>query len=175
MNDSSQSDGASIEQLRQHFRARVSSQDFAGQMAWPESYRFMVVDKDVLDKIRPLDSELEFLPWEHQFYVKAIDRDCPCEDEDYPGWMRFSLASVFNVYQMALDHQNMRGLRSRHTDWYRGRTPEEETFLEEEDESESSLSWASDSEVEVQVSAILRAGQGRMQWGDTTIALWIRL
>lgn len=103
MNDNLQFDGAPVEQLRQHFRAWLSSQGFAGQMAWPESYMFLVVDKEVLDEVRPLSSELEFLPWEQKPYVKAIDKDCPCENEDYPGWMKVSLVSLFDVYQKALD------------------------------------------------------------------------
>lgn len=47
----------------------------------------------------------------------------------------------------------MRVLRSRHTDWYRGRIPEEDTHLEGNDEYESSLSWNSESELETQTSA----------------------
>jgi hypothetical protein len=42
----------------------------------------------------------------------------------------------------------LRGLRSRYSDWYKGRLPEKDTYLEEEDddESESSLDWGSEAE-----------------------------
>ncbi|KAH0386159.1 hypothetical protein KCU92_g2811, partial [Aureobasidium melanogenum] len=153
MNDKAQFEGATIEQLRQHFRRWTSSQNLGGRLAWPESYMFMVVDVDVLDKIRPLSSELELLPWERKPYVKAIDQECPNDGEEYPGWMKVSLVSIFDAYYKGLDYQNMRGLRSRHTDWYKGAIPEEETFLDGDDESDSSLSWASDSESETQTFA----------------------
>jgi hypothetical protein len=148
MNDKAQFEGATPDQLRQHFQAWISSQDFEGRLAWHESYMFMVVDKEVLDKTRSLDpNKLEFLPWDRKPYVKALDKDRPNEGEDYPGWMKVSLVSIFDLYQKGLDYDNMRGLRSRHTDWYRGRIPEVETFLEADDRSgsESSLSWASGS------------------------------
>ena len=112
----------------------------------------MVVDKDVLENIRSLDPELDFLPWERKPFVKAIDRDSPNEGEDYPGWMKVSLVSMFDVYQKGLDYEKMRGLRFRHTDWYRGRIPEEETCIEVHDESSSSVTWASGSEDYVDTS-----------------------
>lgn len=109
MNDKAQFEGATIEQLRQHFRSWISSQNFEGRLAWSESYMFIVVDKDVLDKIRPLNPELDFLPWERKPFVKAVDKDSPNEDEDYPGWMKVSLVSMFDVYQKGLDCENMEG------------------------------------------------------------------
>ncbi|KAI4756162.1 hypothetical protein E4T52_09021 [Aureobasidium sp. EXF-3400] len=146
MKDKAQFEDATVEQLRRHFRSWICSQDLEGRLAWPESYMFMVVDKDVLERIRSLNPELDLLPWERKPFVKAIDKESPNEGEDYPGWMKVSLVSMFDVYQKGLDYENMRGLRSRHTDWYRGRIPEDETFLEALDESSSSLSWASGSD-----------------------------
>lgn len=105
---------------------------------------FIVVDKEVLNDIRAMKPEL--LPTKQKPYVKAIDKDRPNEGEEYPGWMKVSLVSLFDVYHLGLDYQNMRGLRSRRTDWYEGRIPEEETFLEVVDGSQSSFSWASGSE-----------------------------
>lgn len=42
----------------------------------------------------------------------------------------------------------MRGLRSQYSDWYKGRLPEKDTYLEEDDddESEASLDWGSEYE-----------------------------
>ncbi|KAG9603544.1 hypothetical protein KCU77_g1764, partial [Aureobasidium melanogenum] len=149
MVDKPQFDGATIEQLRQHFQVWVASQDFGASLVWPESYMFLVVDKDVLDNIRPQNPELDFLPRDEVPYVKVIDKNCPYEGEDYPGWMKLGLESLLDVYSRGLYFETMRGLCSRHSDWYKGRLLEKDTYLEEDDESDSSLSWASDSEVEV--------------------------
>lgn len=108
---------------------------------------FLVVDKDVLGNIHPQNPELDFLPRDQPPYIKAIDRDHPDEREEYPGWMRLNLMDLLGVYSRGLDFENMRGLRSRYSDWYKGRLPEKDTYLEEDhDESESSLDWGSESE-----------------------------
>ncbi|KAG9763487.1 hypothetical protein KCU73_g1406, partial [Aureobasidium melanogenum] len=153
MDEQSQFDGATIQQLRQHFQEWVASQDFVEQRVWPESYMFLVVDKDVLNNIHPQNPEMDFQPRDEVPYIKAIDKDCPHEGEEYPGWMKSGLESLLNVYSRGLDFETMRGLRSRHSDWYKGRLPEKDTYLEEDDESDSSLSWASDSESETQTFA----------------------
>lgn len=143
MNDKSQFDGATVDQLREHFRGWAASQKLRGQITWPETYMFMVVDKDVLDNIRPQNPELDFLPRNEDPYLKAFDRYYPNEGEDYPGWMKVDLVSLFDVYRKGLNLESMRGLRFRHSDWFRCQVREEDTFLEEEDD-QSSLDWGSD-------------------------------
>jgi hypothetical protein len=145
----SQFDGTTIDQLRQHFPSWVASQDFGEQRIWPESYMFLVVDKDVLKNIHPQNPELDFLPRDQPPYIKAIDKDHPDEREDNPGWMKMNLMNLLDVYSRGLDFQNMRGLRSRYSDWYKGCLPDKDTYLEEDDdddESESSLDWGSELE-----------------------------
>ncbi|CAD0090074.1 unnamed protein product [Aureobasidium vineae] len=146
MNDKLRFDGATIDQLRQHFQTWVASQDFGDQLVWPESYMFLVVDKDVLDNIRPQNPERDFMPRDEAPYVKAFDKYCPNEGEEYPDWMKLALVSLRDVYSRGMDFENMRGLRSRHSDWYKGRLLEKDTCLEEDYETESNLSWASGSE-----------------------------
>jgi hypothetical protein len=110
---------------------------------------FLVVDKDVLGNIHVQNRELEFLvPRDQPPYIKAFDKDHPDEREEYPGWMKLNLMDLLDVYSRGLDFQNMRGLRSRYSDWYKGRLPEKDTYLEEEegDESKSSLDWGSEAE-----------------------------
>jgi hypothetical protein len=143
----SQFDGTTIDQLRQHFQSRVASQGFGEQRTWPESYMFLAVDKDVLGNIHPQNPELDFLPRDQPPYIKATDKDHPDEREEYPGWMKLNLMDLLDVYSRGLDFQNMRGLRSRYSDWYKGHLPEKDTYLEDDDdESESSLDWGSASE-----------------------------
>ncbi|KAI4716510.1 hypothetical protein E4T48_07319 [Aureobasidium sp. EXF-10727] len=143
----SQFDGTTIDQLRQHFQSWVASQDFGEQRIWPESYMFLVVDKDVLGNIHSQNPELDFSPRDQPPYIKAIDKDHLDEREEYPGWMKLNLMDLLGVYSRGLDFENMRGLRSRYSDWYKGRLPEKDTYLEEDyDESESSLDWGSESE-----------------------------
>lgn len=55
---------------------------------WPESYNFLVVDKEVLDNIRSQNAKLDFMPWEEAPYVKAIDKDQPDEGEEYSARWR---------------------------------------------------------------------------------------
>jgi hypothetical protein len=151
MTGSQQFEGATIDQLRQHFQSWVASQDFGEQRIWPEGYMFLVVDKDVLENIHPQNPELDFLlPRVQPLYIKAIDKDHLNEREEYPGWMKLNLMDLLDVYSRGLDFQNVRGLRFRYSDWYKGRLLEEDTYLEEEDDdgSESSLDWGSGSESE---------------------------
>lgn len=61
--------------------------------------------------------------------------------------MEVHMIDLLGVYSRGLDFETMRGLRTRFSNWYKGRLLEKDTYLEEDDESESSLSWASDSEV----------------------------
>jgi hypothetical protein len=146
MNDKSQFDGATIEQLRQHFQLWAASQNSREQLILPESFMFFVVDKDVLDNIRPQNPEVDSTPRDETPYVKVIDKDRPDEGEEYPGWMNMPLMNLLHMYIKGLSLETMRGLRPRHFDWYRGSLPEKDTYLEEDDESESSLSWASEPE-----------------------------
>ncbi|CAD0098997.1 unnamed protein product [Aureobasidium mustum] len=146
MNEQSQFDGATTQQLRQHFHVWSASQDFGGQRVWPESYVFLVVDKDVLDNIRSQNAELDFMPRDEAPYVKVIDKDQPDEGEEYPGWMKLHMVDLLDVYMGGLNFETMRGLRPRFSDWYKGRLLEEDTYLEEDEESESSLDWGSESE-----------------------------
>jgi hypothetical protein len=146
MNDKSQFDGATPEQLRQHFQLWAASQNSREQLILPESFMFFVVDKDVLDNIRPQNPEVDSTPRDETPYVKVIDKDRPDEGEEYPGWMNMPLMNLLHMYIKGLSLETMRGLRPRHFDWYRGSLPEKDTYLEEDDESESSLSWASEPE-----------------------------
>jgi hypothetical protein len=59
MNEKPQFDGATVEQLRQHFLVWGACQDFGG-LTWPESHMFLIIDKDILDNIRPQNVELDF-------------------------------------------------------------------------------------------------------------------
>lgn len=100
----SQFDGTTIDQLRQHFQSWVASQDFGEQRMWPESYMFLVVDKDVLKNIHAQNPELDFLlPRDQPPYVKAIDKDHLDQREEYPGWMKLNLMDLLDVYNRGLD------------------------------------------------------------------------
>ena len=60
MNENLQFDGTTIKQLRQYFQVWTLFQDFGG-LTWPESHMFLIIDKDILDNIRPQNVELDFL------------------------------------------------------------------------------------------------------------------
>lgn len=152
-NDKSQFDGATIAQLRQHFREWVTSQNFGGQLEWPETYMFMVVDKEVLDNIHPQNPEWDRSVRDEEPYLKAIDGDCPHDNEDIPGWMKVALVYLYHVYRKALKLESMRGLCLRDSDWFESETvSDEETYLEE-DESDTSLDcWTFDSKFDLEKS-----------------------
>lgn len=55
------------------------------------------------------------------------------------------MIDLLGVYSRGLDFETMRGLRTRFSNWYKGRLLEKDTYLEEDDESELSLNRGSKS------------------------------
>lgn len=114
-------DGATFDQLRTHFAQWLTEQDFSGwklggdndKTGWPDAYMFMVADKEVLDEIEKQNPSRRVWLRDVQPFVKAVDKNNPQEqhyDDLYPGWMKVSLLSPWNVYVMGMELPRMRGL-----------------------------------------------------------------
>lgn len=123
--------GASFDTLRAHFRQWVARQDFTGlniyedddegKRGWPDSYMFMVADKEVLDEIEVQNPNPRVWPRDVQPFVKAVDKDDPREkhyDDPYPGWMKVSLLSPWHVYMNGMSLPRMRGLVPMAPEWF---------------------------------------------------------
>ncbi|KAG9743028.1 hypothetical protein KCU73_g8514, partial [Aureobasidium melanogenum] len=121
-NDQAQFENASIEHLRSHFRnnwyAGLSVQEQSN--TWPEHYMFLVVDKEALESVRPLEVELPRFYHGEYPYLKVWDKEAPAKNNDYPGRMNIKVPNVFYLYELALqtDDKSMKALRSKSTDWF---------------------------------------------------------
>jgi hypothetical protein len=122
-NDQAQFENASIEFLRSHFQDVWFSglSDEERRRIWPEHYMFLVVDKEALDSVSPLNVEIPKHYFGEYPHLTVWDKQAPEEEENgYPGWMKIRLPEVFYLYELALsvDIKDMRALRSRSTDWF---------------------------------------------------------
>jgi hypothetical protein len=118
----SQFENASIDYLRDHFHNTWYTGLTAGERGrvWPEHYMFLVVDKESLESVQPLEVEIPKHYFGEYPYLKVWDKEAPDEDTGYPGWMKIRLPEVFYLYELALsiDIKNMRALCSKSTDWF---------------------------------------------------------
>ncbi|KAG9527779.1 hypothetical protein KCU93_g4875, partial [Aureobasidium melanogenum] len=120
--DQSQFDNPSVAQLRKHFKETwvPSLSERERSRGWPEQLMFFVVDKEVLDSVRPHSINLSEHCGEYP-YIKAWDSDVPAADDSgYPGWMNVNVPTLLNLYETAIfvGAQDMRALRSRSTDYF---------------------------------------------------------
>jgi hypothetical protein len=74
---------------------------------------------------------------EEDLYVKAYDVDESIGDEDYAGWMKVALDSVYSLYFEGLAYTSMRGLCTRYSGWFDADVHEEETYLDDGTELDS--------------------------------------
>jgi hypothetical protein len=120
--DRARFENASIEYLRSHFESwfeGLSKEE--KRRTWPEHYMFLVVDKEALDSVHPLNVEIPKHYFGEYPWLTVWDKEAPQEEEsEYPGWMKIRLPEVFYLYELALsvDIKSMRALRSRPTDWF---------------------------------------------------------
>lgn len=120
--DKSQFDNASVAQLREHHKTTwlASLSEGERRRYRPEQLMFFVVDKEVLDSVRPHSTDLSEYQGDYP-YLKAWDSNSPAADDgDYPGWMNVKVPVLRDLYEMAvfLDAETMRALRSRSTDYF---------------------------------------------------------
>jgi hypothetical protein len=118
-----QFENASIEDLRSHFQDVWFSglSDEERRRIWPEHYMFLVVDKEALDSVSPLNVEIPKHYFGEYPCLTVWDKQAPQEEKSgYLGWMKIRLPEVFYLYELALsvDIKSMRALRSRSTDWF---------------------------------------------------------
>jgi hypothetical protein len=105
--DASQFDGASIDQLREHFRAEATKRDVLDE--FPGYRMFIVIDEESFQTLQnaplPEDSKYEE---KRRHYVKlgeALEVD---PYESFPGWMKCSLSSLFEVWADMQDGDYMK-------------------------------------------------------------------
>lgn len=95
--DASQFDGALIGQLREHFRAEAIKLDVLD--LFPGYRMFIVTDEESFRTLQnaplPEDSKSEE---ERRHYVKLVEALEVDPYESFPGWMKCSLPSLFEVW-----------------------------------------------------------------------------
>jgi hypothetical protein len=143
MDDRAKYENASTTTLREHYHTWLAGLEDR-HLVWPEHKMFLVVDAEVMERVRAMDAVIQQLPREQHPFVKVVDIDAPSESDDYPGWMKLSLGEFYYLYDDALMVRNMRVLRAKHTDWFDRDAPPCQRYLVESDDSDSS---ASDDEV----------------------------
>jgi hypothetical protein len=137
MDDQAKYENASVATLRKHHRAWLEGLDPKDRrVVWPEHLMFLVVDAEVMDRVREMDGVFKQLPLEQHPFVKVFDVNVPGESDEYPGWMKLSLSGLYYLYEKALDNRGMRELCVKHTDWFIRDALPEETYLVESDASD---------------------------------------
>jgi hypothetical protein len=143
MDDRVKYENASMATLREHYQTWLAGLEDR-RLSWPEHEMFLVVDAEVMERVRAMNAVLLQLPREQHPFVKVFDADALSVSDDYPGWMKLSLGEFYYLYDKALTFHKMRGLRAKHTDWFDRDVSPYQTYLVESDDSDSS---ASDDEV----------------------------
>jgi hypothetical protein len=138
MDDRSKYENASIAVLREHYRTWLVGLD--RRVLWPEQYMFLVVDAEVMERVREMDVIPQRLPREQHPFVKVFDADAPSESDSYPGWMKLSLCAVYYLYDKALEFRKMRELCVRHSNWFDRDAAPHQTYLVKSEDSHSSCS-----------------------------------
>jgi hypothetical protein len=137
MDDRAKYENASPDTLREYHRTWLAGLDPKDRrVVWPEHYMFLVVDAEVIDRVREMNAMFKQLPLEQHPFVKVFDVDVPSESDEYPGWMKLSLSGLYYLYEKALDNRGMRELCVKHTDWFVRDALPEETYLVESDASD---------------------------------------
>ncbi|KAJ5852599.1 uncharacterized protein N7529_011984 [Penicillium soppii] len=113
--DASQFDGASIDQLREHFRAEATERDVLD--VFPGYRMFIVMDEESFQKLQnaplPEDSKYEE---DRRHYVKLVEALEVDPYESFPGWMKCSLSSLFEVWADMQDGAYMKDSYSMRPD-----------------------------------------------------------
>jgi hypothetical protein len=139
--DKRQFEKAHIRFLRNHFKGTwytgLTAEE--GGRVWPEHYMFLMVDNEVLASVRPHSTDISAHTGEFPF-VKCWDGKAPVQGEDYPGYMKVRIPSIFSLYGAALDAevQSMRAVCPRTTEWFSRHKVwvEDDNWLEEEGEED---------------------------------------
>ncbi|KAJ5397682.1 hypothetical protein N7509_005795 [Penicillium cosmopolitanum] len=113
--DASQFDGASIDQLRKHFRAEATERDVLNE--FPGYRMFIVIDEESFQTLQnaplPEDSKYEE---KRRHYVKLVEALEVDPYESFPGWMKCSLPSLFEVWSDMQDGAYMKDSYSMRPD-----------------------------------------------------------
>ncbi|CAI7569473.1 unnamed protein product [Penicillium viridicatum] len=99
--DTSQFDGASIDQLREHFRAEATERDVLDE--FPGYRMFIVIDEESFQTLQNAP-----LPEKRRHYVKLVEALEVDPYESFPGWMKCSLPSLFEVWSDMQDGAYMK-------------------------------------------------------------------
>ncbi|KGO38176.1 hypothetical protein PEX1_073280 [Penicillium expansum] len=116
--DASQFDGASIDQVRTHFKAWATGR---GMLDHFPSYRiFIVIDEESFRTLQnaPLPEDLKHVQRHYVKVVEALEED---PEPPFPGWMKCSLPGIFDLWLMMQDGDYLElsySLRHRGTDVY---------------------------------------------------------
>jgi hypothetical protein len=130
MDDRAKYENASTATLREYYHTWLAGLEDR-RLLWPEHKMFLVVDAEVMERIRAMEAVLHQLPREQHPFVKVFDTDAPSESDDYSGWMKLSLGEFYYLYDKALTFHKMRELRAKHTDWFeRDARPDQTYYVE---------------------------------------------
>ncbi|KAJ5966824.1 Aldo/keto reductase [Penicillium viridicatum] len=106
--DASQFDGASIDQLREHFRAEATERDVLDE--FPGYRMFIVIDEESFQTLQNAPP-----PEKRRYYVKLVEALGVDPYESFPGWMKCSLPS-FEVWSDMQDGAYMKDSYSMRPD-----------------------------------------------------------
>ncbi|KAJ5124769.1 uncharacterized protein N7515_008594 [Penicillium bovifimosum] len=104
--DASRFDGASIDQLREHFRADAIERDVLD--CFPGYRMFIVIDEESFQTLQnaPFPENSRYEERRHH-YVKLVEAEVDPSDW-FQGWMKCSLPSLWEVWSDMLDGAYMR-------------------------------------------------------------------
>ncbi|KAJ5398830.1 hypothetical protein N7465_009319 [Penicillium sp. CMV-2018d] len=109
--DTSRFDGASIDQLREHFRADAIERDMLD--VFPGYRMFIVIDEESFQTLQnapfPENSKYEERRHHYVKLVEALEVDL---SEDFQGWMKCSLPSLWEVWSDMQDTAYMKDTSS---------------------------------------------------------------
>ena len=109
--DTSRFDGASIDQLREHFRADAIERDVLDVFS---GYRmFIVIDEESFQTLQnaPFPENSKYEERRHH-YVKLVEALEVDPSEDFQGWMKYSLPSLWEVWSDMQDTAYMKDTSS---------------------------------------------------------------
>jgi hypothetical protein len=114
MDDRAKYENASLDTLYKHYHAWLESLDPGTRISnYPQNYMFLVVDAEVMERIRETDMEsLAGLPLEQYPFVKVFDGEglSSSDHDGYPGWMKLRLSGLYYLYEKGLQCWGMREL-----------------------------------------------------------------
>ncbi|OQE29169.1 hypothetical protein PENFLA_c004G04714 [Penicillium flavigenum] len=120
--DTSQFDGASIDQVRTHFKAWVTERDILD--CFPSYRMFIVKDEESFQTLQnaPLPEDLpQRLEDMQRHYVKVVEALEEDPEPPFPGWMKCSLSGIFDLWSNMQEGSYLEesySLRPRGTDVY---------------------------------------------------------